>query len=260
MWKKTVYVEGKSGTGETSLGITISFYKKLLASDRFFDVSVDMIKESLRPVSETQSLFTSNLWLRTGSFLLLLKMASDEYETASDRFCERYRHSDLLYSRNGQYKIIDLHFFEKQHVEKYPLIDFFKFDLRKVKFDNNFKIHYDEGSCEIYMKSVAANITKGHHLKRNVYRQIVSIGLSGLIWKVFATIMNLTNEKNKKLAFFADPILASINCDLRLPLDKITYFEDIVMRFICVDKIVYRRKTCYFVDAYVCKSKIMLPA
>ena len=70
----------------------------------------------------------------------------------------------------------------------------------------------------------------------------------------------LTNEKNKKLNFFADPVLVTINCDLRLPLDKITYFDDIVIRFIRVDKIVYREKARYFVDAYVCKSKTMLPA
>ena len=72
--------------------------------------------------------------------------------------------------------------------------------------------------------------------------------------------MNLTNEKNKKLIFFAAPIFISINSDLRLPLDKIIYFEDIVIRFNGVHKIVYRRKTRYFIDAYVCKGKIKLPA
>ena len=95
---------------------------------------------------------------------------------------------------------------------------------------------------EIYIKSVAANIIKGHHLKRNVYLQIMSIGLSDLIWKVFATIMNLTNKKDKKLNFFADLILVSINCDLRLPLIKITYFDNNIIWFNYVDKIVYREK------------------
>ena len=66
----------------------------------------------------------------------------------------------------------------------------------------------------------------------------MSISLSDLIWKVFVAIMDLINEKNKKLNFFVDPILASINCDLRLRLDKITYFEDIILQFNCVDKIV----------------------
>ena len=87
-------------------------------------------RDSLRPVLESQSVFTRNCWLRIGSFLILLKMASDEDERPSDSFSERYRHSDLLYSRNDQHKTVDLHFFEKQHVEKYPLIDLLKFDYR----------------------------------------------------------------------------------------------------------------------------------
>ena len=73
--------------------------------------------ESLRPVSESQSLFTRNCWLRTGSFLLLLKMASGDEKT-SDSFQERYRNSDFLHSRNDQYKIVDLHFFEKKTCRK----------------------------------------------------------------------------------------------------------------------------------------------
>ena len=84
---------------------------------------------------------------------------------------QKYRHSGFFYSRNDQYKILDLDFFKKQHVEKYPMIDLFdlKIDYRKVKLDDNFKIHYDEGSSEIYIKSVAANMMKEHHLKRNIY-------------------------------------------------------------------------------------------
>ena len=95
------------------------------------------------------------------------------------------------------------------------------------------------------MKKSAVCIVKEHHLKRSTYLQIMSIGLSDLIWKVFITIMNLTNEKSKKLKFFIDSILININCDLR---------------FDCIDKVVYRGKTRYFVNDYVCKSKIMLPA
>ena len=88
----------------------------------------------------------------------------------------------------------------------------------------------------------------------------MSIALSDLIREVFATIMNLTNEKNGKLNFFDNSILVSISCDLRLPLDGINYFDDIEIWFNCVDKIVYREKTRYFVDAYVSESKIMLVA
>ena len=110
-----------------------------------------------RSVLESQSLFVKSCWLWTDFVLLLLKMVLDEGEIAPESLCKRYRPSDFLYSRNDQYKIVDLHFFEKQHVEKYLLIDLFK-------FDDNFKIHYDEKPCGSYIKSVAANIMKGHHL------------------------------------------------------------------------------------------------
>ena len=74
----------------------------------------------------------------------------------------------------------------------------------------------------------------------------MSIGLSDLIWKVFATIRNLTDEKNKTLNFFSDRTFVNINCDLGLPLDKVTYFDDIVTWFNFVDKIVYREKNTLF--------------
>ena len=62
-------------------------------------------------------------------------------EKTSDSFEERYRNSDFSYYRNDQYKIVDLHFFEKQHVEKYLLIDLLKFNYRKVMLSDDFKIH-----------------------------------------------------------------------------------------------------------------------
>ena len=90
--------------------------------------------------------------------------------------------------------------------------------------------------------------------------QIISIGPSDLIWKVFITIKNLTNEKSKKLNFFIDSIVININCDLKLPLNKITYFDNIIIRFDDIDKVEHRGKTCYFLNAYVWKIKIIFPA
>ena len=144
-------------------------------------------------------------------------------------FTESYRHSEFLYSRNGQCKIVDLTFYEKQYVEKYLLIDLLEIDSKKKRLDDDFKVHCDNRHCDISFKKIAACIVKGHHLKRNKYLQVISIGLSGLIWKMFITIMNLANEKNKKLNFFIDSILMNINCDLKLPLNKIDYFDDIIM-------------------------------
>ena len=47
------------------------------------------------------------------------------------------------------------------------------------------------------------------------------IGLSNMMWRVFATIMNLTIENNKKLNFYVDSILIKIDCDHTLPLNRI---------------------------------------
>ena len=50
---------------------------------------------------------------------------------AENMFTESYRHSEFLYSRNGQCKIVDLAFYEKQYVEKYLLIDLLEIDSKK---------------------------------------------------------------------------------------------------------------------------------
>ena len=76
-------------------------------------------------------------------FTLVRKMAEEPLNS----FSKKYRHSDFLYSRNDQCKIVDLHSFEKQYVEIYPLIDLLKFDHGKVKLDDKFKIYYDDARC-----------------------------------------------------------------------------------------------------------------
>ena len=72
--------------------------------------------------------------------------------------------------------------------------------------------------------------------------------------------MNLTNERNKRLKFFADPILIRVNSNQRLSINKMTYFDDLVIHFDRVSDIDYKGKIRFVVDAYVCSSKIMLPA
>ena len=66
-------------------------------------------------MSEAQSLFT-------------IKMGASEEEIQTDSFAERYRYSDFLSFKNDQYKIVDSHFFVRQHVEKYPLTNLLGFD------------------------------------------------------------------------------------------------------------------------------------
>ena len=86
------------------------------------------------------------------------------------------------------------------------------------------------------------------------------IGFSDMVWKIFASLINLTNERNNKLNFFTDPILIKINCNRELSLKKMTYFDDLVIHFDKVYDTDYRGKVRLVIDAYVCTSKIMLPA
>ena len=119
---------------------------------------------------------------------------------AEDAFVEWFGHSEFLHSKNGQYKTVDLNLYEKQHVESFPAFNLVKIDFKRIKLDNEFKVHYDNDSFDI--KKIVACIVKGHHLKRTIYLQVISIGLSDLIWTVSVTINNLTNEKNKTFFFF----------------------------------------------------------
>ena len=61
----------------------------------------------------------------------------------------------------------------------------------------------------------------------------------------------LKQQKNPETELFVDSVLVNINCDLKLLLNKITYFDDIIIRFDRVDKVDYREKTHYFVNAYI---------
>ena len=141
--------------------ITISFYKKLWAWDRFFFIP--------------------------------LKMSDDEMSIA-DLWNERFIRTEFLFSKNRQYKRVDL----RQHVEKGPMIDVFQIDRNKIKLDHRFRIRYDNSPCDIGVRNFAAGIITGLHLKRNAYLQIMSIGLSDLTSKVFATIMNFYQMKRTR--------------------------------------------------------------
>ena len=55
--------------------------------------------------------------------------------------------------------------------------------------------------------------------------------LANMIRKVFTSQMNLANERNKILNFFGDPILGKIDNNQKLYLNKMTYFDNLVIHF-----------------------------
>ena len=91
-------------------------------------------------------------------------------------FANRYGHSEFSYSKNNKYKIVDLHFFEKEHVEKYQLIDLLKFEPKKAKKPGDeFKVYYDNGPCDISIKKNCCIYTKEKSLKmKYIYTDYVN--------------------------------------------------------------------------------------
>ena len=123
--------------------------------------------------------------------------------------------------------------------EYWTVVGILQFDHKKLKLEEDMKTTYDEKPCRIFFKTVCANVIKGHHLKRNTYLQIMSIGFSDILWNIFANLMNLTNERNKGLKFFADPILIRKNS---LSINKMTYFDDLIIHLDRVYDIYYSGK------------------
>ena len=177
----------------------------------------------------------------------------------SDSFVERYKHCEFLHAKDNLYKVVELEF-EKSDLPGYLLINVLQFDHKKLKLEDNIKVTYDEKPCWIYFKTVCTNVIKGHHLKRNTYLQIMSVGFSDMVWKILANLINLTNERNKRLNLFADLILLKINCNRKLSLNKMLYFDDLIIHFDKIYNIDYKEKRRLVGDAYAYSSKIMLPA
>ena len=117
----------------------------------------------------------------------------EDKDTFQDSFTERYRHCDFLYAKDDQYKVVELDF--EINGPPHLSINILTSEYKKLKLENNMKIPYNGKPCKIYLKTVFPNFIKGHHLKRNVDLQIMSIGFSDMVLKVFASLMNLTNKK-----------------------------------------------------------------
>ena len=52
----------------------------------------------------------------------------------------KLKHSEFLYSRNGQYKTVESNFCKKQHVGKFRTTDLIEIDCNKVKLDHEWSL------------------------------------------------------------------------------------------------------------------------
>ena len=100
-------------------------------------------------------------------------------------------------------------------------------------------------------------IRKGNHLKRVKYLQPFLIGVSSILWQVhrdFAEKLNeLKNEQITPLNFGYVHIDAE-----RLPIEKVTYFRNLITCYEKMEKVTYRNREKYAIIARVISEEILL--
>ena len=102
-----------------------------------------------------------------------------------DIFEERYRHCAFLYAKK-EYKVVDLNL-EKKNGPPYLLINIltFEYDMKITYDEKIFKVLSENYMCKRYQESSS---------QKNTFLQIISVGFSDMVWKLFESLMNLTND------------------------------------------------------------------
>ena len=72
-------------------------------------------------------------------FFFPVKMSDDEL-SAVDSWHELFTPPEFFFSKNGQCKTVGLNFYERQYVEKHPVIYVLQIDCSKIKLDDKFRI------------------------------------------------------------------------------------------------------------------------
>ena len=180
---------------------------------------------------------------------------------------------DFYFAKNNIYNWNELDIDEQEKIVLYEKFDENKkkFDLWEKKFNldhihlsDDLKFHYADHSQElciafiINVENLAVTITRGRHLKRQIYLEPFAIGQATSIFNIHSYLMQITNDKLEKKANFLDFSLIRINAG-RLPIDKITYFKDLAIYYEGIEKILYRGKEKYCLVARVISGKILLP-
>ena len=79
-----------------------------------------------------------------------------------------------------------------------------RFHLKFVHMDDNLKFHYADhtvADCIPFVfkiENIAATITRGHHLKRQIYIEPFAIGQASSLYNIHSHLMGVANEKFKE--------------------------------------------------------------
>ena len=97
-------------------------------------------------------------------------------------------------------------------------------------------------------------IRRGNHLKRVKYLEPFSIGVSSILWQVHRDFVEKLNELKNEQIIPVDFGYVLIDAE-RLPIEKVTYFRNLIICYEKIEKVTYRNKEKYAIIAQVIQEK-----
>ena len=151
-------------------------------------------------------------------------------------------------------------------LEKEKIFDLWenKFDIKKnVHITDNLQLHYNyKGKCIPFLlkiENISGIIQKGRHLPRITYFEVISTGQTELLFSISTSFVeklyDLTQVCHKPL----DYGMIRLEGIQRLPINKITYFQNLIVCFEKMEKVTYRNKEKYCLVARVIDGEVFLP-
>ena len=176
---------------------------------------------------------------------------------------------DFLYAKDAKHKWKTLDIVETErccwHDYRIDLEMDNTFDLIEREFnipkivclcDNlNYHYHFSDGAGPLLIKIEYFEATI---MNRIVYNESNSLGITQALWRINYELTAKISERNNQPAYLVNNMLTHINAG-RLPTNKITYFKDLVVCYNNVEKVNYRGKEKYHINARVISGQILLP-
>ena len=108
------------------------------------------------------------------------------------------------------------------------------------------------------IENCCMKIKRGNHLKRVKYLEPFSIGVSSILLQVHRDFTEKLNELKYEQIIPVDFGYVRIDAE-QLPIEKVTYFRNLIICFEKMEKVTYRNKEKYAIIARVISGEILLP-
>ena len=135
-----------------------------------------------------------------------------------------------------------------------------KFDIKKnVHITDNLQFHYNyKGKCIPFLlkiENISRIIQKGRHLRRITYFELILTGQTELLFTITTSFVEklyfLIQVCHKPL----DYAMIHLEGIQQLPINKITYFRNLIFYYKKIEKLTYCNKLCYWWRGFITKKK-----